>query len=155
MKLLFLVEKPFIKKRIEECFEKIKSSVDYDIDVAIVNCFVTSDEDAKEFHIDTKDFGSFSLETRKVPENYKILVNAEHYKTAAERIASLAKKNKYDILVNACDPDEAGGLMFDYTRETCGLLEYKTFKFNIEAFYIDNGIGEFKRLELETQKTST
>lgn len=146
MRLLIIAEKPSIKKVIEDGFEKIKDSIDYDIDVVTAVCFVTSNEDANQFHIDTKDFRSFSLKSREVPENYKIITDMDYHKIAEERIASLIRDNKYDLVVNACDPDTAGELMFDFTRETCGLLDYKTINLYLEGFYSEYYYAEFLKL---------
>ena len=149
MKLLFLTEKPSMKKTIEENFKKNKNSVNYDIDVATVNSFITSVEDAERFHFDIKDFKDLHLKSRKTPENYKIITSSDHHKAAEERIASLIRKNEYDFIINACDPDEAGDLMFDYTRETCGLSNYKTAKFDLKDWCSDSVLRAFKRLNDE------
>ena len=144
MKLLFLTEKPSFKKAIEQEYEKCKDALSFTVDVAIVNNFAIADDDAERFGINTEGFRRFVMNSRAVPEDYKI-----HLKNNEQEIMSLIQNSEYVYLVNACDPDEAGELMFDYTRESCGLLNYPTLKFDIIAVLNNRGLEAFNEIQAQ------
>lgn len=145
MNLLFIAEKPSMKQLIEREFTKHSEALCYTVDVVCASAFVIADEDAERYLYNTEGFEQFSMESRTVPKNYKI---RRDYlpQCRGESISKIERGNFYYI-VNACDPDEAGELMFDYTRENFGLLDYPTLKFNMITLLSKHSLEAFKEIE--------
>lgn len=66
-----------------------------------------------------------SLKLNKyVDPKYKVVTTDFHAQNA-QKIKTLLENNDYDIVLNGCDPDEEGKLIFEYTVLTTGLNNYK------------------------------
>ena len=130
-KFLMIVEKPLIKTLIERVYESMGDEVNYDMDIALANNFVFDIND--KLLVNKDNFETMNqhpvlrLSNQQVNEYFRIIkISGER----DEHIMKLIASNHYDAIINACDIDEYGDLMFAYTIESLGLGEYPTLRFN-------------------------
>ncbi len=146
MKLLFLTKKPTMKRWVEQEFAKCCDALSYTIDVACVNSFIIADKEAERFHMNTEGFERFTMKTRAVPDNYKI--DRNYLANRRDELLSMLHGSNYAYVVNACYPNEAGDLMFDYTREICDILNIPTLRFDMGVVPFGmNAEPEFKKID--------
>lgn len=133
-KFLMIVEKPSIRRLIERVYESMIDSANYDLDVAVANNFVFDIND--KFIVREDNFDEMNqhlplqLKSRQADECFRLITSDdEGIKGRNERIFSLVNTNHYDAILNACDMDEPGDLIFVYTIESLGLDEYPTIRF--------------------------
>lgn len=140
-KFLMIVEKPSIMALIKRVYESTKDMANYDLDIAVANNFVFDIND--KFIVREDNFEemnqhpSLKLKNRQVDERFRIITSDDDITKAREsRILSLVNANSYDAIINACDMDEPGNLIFAYTIESMGLDEYLTIRF------VENNLSE-------------
>lgn len=107
-KVLILTEKASISNKIREAL----SGADYDITVAEIGGHIHLDEESDVLHVSKEELDKAVCIT--VDDGTKAYVlDDETIKKNAEKIKSLAPEN-FNFILNACDPDDSGQLLFDY-----------------------------------------
>ena len=125
---LVIVEKPYTKKLFKGAYENIKDKLDYVADFALVDNFVvdTSSEKVKEM-FPKEQYEEFLkwetpvLKNTDVGSGFRISCKDSYYDKCREHIMNLFTDNDYDVIINACDPDECGDISFQYTIEGLSL----------------------------------
>lgn len=150
MNLLFITQKPYHKHLIKDAFAQYANTLSYTLDAVCITGYIVSDEEITRFGYAVELFEPFSMTSRDLPDGYKI--HRDTLPQCREESLAKIKSGTYDYLVNACDHDEAGDLMFDYTRETCDVLNIPTLRFNLFAFICERAHGAeraFKEIEAQ------
>lgn len=153
MKLLFLIDNPCKRKWLMREFAKHQSTLSYTMDVVCTGCTILSKDDTDRLNLNIQGCPTLSMSSREAPGGFYLM--SLHNKTGLQ---ALRQNNDYSYLVNACDPNEAGELNFDYTRERYDLLSCPTLKFNISALLCNLQAEEafeeaFKQIEAQLQKS--
>ena len=124
---LMIVEKAYVKNLLQKSLESVGKFLTYDLDIVVANTFIV-DVTNKVLHLSEKDlkgFEAFCLKNRVVPPHFmKVKDNEQYYKTNGDKIMELVSENSYDCIINGCDADETGHMIFDYTIESLGLDKY-------------------------------
>ena len=145
---LIIVEKPSHAMHITNAYEKMKDKVGFGIDVVCAICYVDNMDETRLPPEDLKEFVPFKLWSAEVKDCFRVHANGEHYKNRARQIDELVAKNHHDAIVNACDNDEAGELIFLYTLETLGLEAYPTMRIQLRGLIEAEISGELLALNI-------
>lgn len=127
---LLIAEKASLKRTIEEVYDKIKSTLPYQIDFMeqrghIIRLLLPSEIDEAQkawkwenlpFHPEDHGGWQYTVISEKKQGNF--LTSKERYKNISDAL----KSGKYDFVINAGDPDQEGELLI---RETLDLLKNK------------------------------
>lgn len=124
-KYLMIVEKMSAKDWFEQVFRLVKEEVNFDLDIAVANNHIL-DTSNEVYQLDEKEISKMRplKLNRYVDPKYKV-VATDFYTQNTQKIKNLLENNNYDIVLNGCDPDEEGKLIFEYTVLTTGLDNYK------------------------------
>lgn len=124
---LVIVEKAHIKKLLQKALEPIIETLSYDLDVAVANNHIIDITD-KVLNLSEKDLAAFEpvcLNSREIPSQFmKAKDDEKYYEKNGDKIMELVAEHSYDCIINGCDTDEAGYMIFDYTIESLELETY-------------------------------
>lgn len=150
-RFLMIVEKPSIAVNISQAYNAIKDYVNYNVDIAVANNFVFDINDKYIVRDENRDEMSkhpvLKLRNRQVDECFRIVKDDDVNKAREKHIAKLVEKHQYDAIVNACDMDEAGDLIFAYTIESLGLDKYLSIRLNTKSLssaYLESTLLKLK-----------
>lgn len=132
---LLIVEKPSIAVSIARAYGAVKDDVDYNIDIAVANNFVFHLNDKYIIRANNvesmKQHPVLTLNTKQVDGNYHVMCNDDIFQKRGQHIKEMVERTKYAAIVNACDMDEPGELIFAYTIESLNLHDYQTARFDM------------------------
>ena len=74
-------------------------------------------------------------------------MQSDFYKNNGSQILKLVQENTYDAIVNDCDPDDAGDLIFQYVIETLNLQSYQTIRIHYSDLTEDSLVNIFISLK--------
>lgn len=113
---LLLAEKPSLMRKIQAVY-KTMSNCD-SIDFIALAGHITTAKKPDEIKEEWKPWTFNNLPI--IPEVLEYKVNP-NTKDIYDRIQIAIKKNKYDYIINACDPDREGQAIFQHTYDVLGL----------------------------------
>lgn len=125
-KYLIVTEKPSMVRSLESVYKQMGESAEFEADFLPVNCHVVNVKTSKLSADSIADHRPFNLKAKKVTPNFKLHCGADIQIARGEEILKMVKTNKYDAIINACDPDDEGDLEFQYMLESLGLERHKT-----------------------------
>ena len=149
-KYLIIVEKNYIKKRFKEIFESIKSELSFDIDIAVANNHILNLDSHIIYDLKDIEHTEVVIGDRKYPKNYRLICNGP-YEDFGNIITKLVNENHYDAIVNACDVDDCGNMIFNYVIYSLGLGSYETKRMDYVDITDKTIIDLFKEFDHENQ----
>ena len=125
-KCLIVVEKPSILNMVKKVYEELGAAADFVADFAVINCHVENLKTTKIPANELSDFTPLTLQKSKVSSEYIIHADNDMMLKRGEAIVKMVRENNYDVIVNACDPDDCGELSFKYMLESLNLTRRHT-----------------------------
>lgn len=127
-RVLILTEKKFTSDKIREAL----SGVDYDVTVAEIGGHVYLNEESDVLHVSKEELDN--AVPLAVNDGMTVYVLGDDtIKKNAEVIKNL-DPDSFDFILNACDPDDSGQLLFDYAASLAGFDPYPYMKMTIKDF---------------------
>lgn len=134
---LIIAAKPSAAKNIRDAYVSIGDDAKFDADIVPANNCVINVNDRLLVHDDNREelmaMDVLKLKDRDIDLNFRV-VTEEPWNKFGNRITHLVNTNQYDAIVNACDQNEEGELMFQYTIESLGLDRFETKRLPIGSF---------------------
>ena len=124
-KYLVVVEKPYIKKLFENVFESIRTIVNFEIDIVVANNHILDLNSHIIYDLNGVNHERLVLGGQLFPDNYRLICD-EVYRDYGDAILWKVENNSYDAIINMCDPDEVGDMIFRFTLESLNLNHFKT-----------------------------
>lgn len=123
--ILIVTEKEKIKRKLDKYIRKKRIEQNLTITYA---CDIILDKNIPIFF--NKELKDYKLYKEHKYNNFYIKTNEKH----KEFLNNLLKNKKFDIILNACDPDDAGLMTFNHFIET---FKYKNIQQELLCYYED------------------
>lgn len=110
-KYLFIAEKPSLKRALVEAYEEIKDSLPYIATFVNSRGHVIRLAQPKEYMDAQNEQGKFTFSIPWIPSTYELRL-VEENRSFFNDIQKAYQSRKWDAVVNACDPEREGQLIF-------------------------------------------
>lgn len=125
-RVLILTEKKFTGDKIREAL----SEVAYDVTIAEIGGHIYLDEESDILHVSEEELAAaVPLAVNDGTTAYVLCDDT--IKKNAEAIKNL-DPDSFDFILNACDPDDSGQLLFDYAASLAGFDSYSCLRMTMK-----------------------
>ncbi len=133
-RVLILTEKKFTGDKIREAL----SEVAYDVTIAEIGGHIYLDEESDILHVSEEELAAaVPLAVNDGTTAY--VLDDDTIKKNAEVIKNL-DPDSFDFILNACDSDDSGQLLFDYAASLAGFDPYPCLRMTIKDLTDDDDI---------------
>lgn len=136
-RVLILTEKKFTGDKIREAL----SGVDYDVTVAEIGGHIYLDEESDVLHVSKEELDA-ALQLAVNDGTTAYVLGDDTIKKNAEVIKNLAPEN-FDFILNACDPDDSGQLLFEYAASLASFDPYPCMRMIAKDLTEENIVTAF------------
>lgn len=131
-RVLILTEKKFTSDKIREAL----SGVDYDVTIAEIGGHVYLNEESDVLHVSEEELAAavplvindgttaYVLGDDTIKKNIKVIKDLD--------------PDSFDFILNACDSDDSGQLLFDYAASLAGFDPHACLRMSMKDFTEDN-----------------
>lgn len=131
-RVLILTEKKFTGDKIREAL----SEVAYDVTIAEIGGHIYLDEESDVLHVSEEELAAaVPLVINDGTTAY--VLGDDTIKKNAEAIKNL-DLDGFDFILNACDPDDSGQLLFDYATSLAGFDPHACLRMSMKDLTKDN-----------------
>lgn len=138
--------KKSLQKIIEGVYNQHKEELGYEADFTFLNSPVSHISDkCLKVDLNNGEWVKLKINSINIPEGY-YMVNTSCSKEQLNKIKDLINTNKYDYVINACDPDLYGQLLYEKTKEVLDItIQDKRMVYNdLTDTHILKALQEFK-----------
>lgn len=131
-RVLILTEKKFTGDKIREAL----SEVAYDVTIAEIGGHIYLDEESDVLHVSEEELAA-AVPLVINDETTAYVLGDDTIKKNAEVIKNL-DPNGFDFILNACDLDDSGQLLFDYAASLAGFDPHACLRMSMKDLTKDN-----------------
>lgn len=131
-RVLILTEKKFTSDKIREAL----SGVDYDVTVAEIGGHIYLDEESDVLCVSKEELAA-AVPLAANGETTAYILGDDTIKKNAEVIKDL-DPDSFGFILNACDPDNSGRLLFDYAASLAGFDPHACLRMSMKDLTEDN-----------------
>lgn len=131
-RVLILTEKKFTGDKIREAL----SEVAYDVTIAEIGGHIYLDEESDVLHVSEEELAAAVLLVIN-DETTAYVLGDDTIKKNAEVIKNL-DPDGFDFILNACDLDDSGQLLFDYAASLAGFDPHACLRMSMKDLTKDN-----------------